>query len=153
MTMIVIRKQTNHGFAGLLSVIGFMMISLSALTAFSYHYRQSQLIVMQELQARQAFLFAESALLWGSTLYWDLSSRQLNKWQCQAFSADPKIKSCLFLISHSMALLQGQSESVKGYKRLHYQWIEILKEHKKSLRMIPNGWLDYCPLSHKECAW
>ena len=38
-----------------MAAVGFMVISLSLLTSFAYHYRQCQLMVMQELQAKQTF--------------------------------------------------------------------------------------------------
>ncbi len=147
-----IHNKSEQGFASLLVVMGFIVMSLSALGSFAYYYRQSQQIVMQELQARQAFLFAESALVWGIKLNWEISSSQLNKWQCRHFHADPKIKSCLFLLSLEMGLLQGQAESLKSYKIYHYQWVGFSKDKNKSIVAHPNGWLDYCPLVHKECA-
>lgn len=145
-------RKDEQGFASLLMVMGFVVMSLSVLGNFAYHYRQSQQIVMQELQARQAFLFAESALQWGIALNWDLSSTRLNKWQCHTFHANPKIKSCLLLLSLDKGLLQGQAESLKGYKIYHYQWVSILKDKNRTITIHPSGWLDYCPLVHKECV-
>ncbi|CRL64031.1 DUF2509 family protein [Proteus vulgaris] len=145
-------RSNEQGLAGIFVVIGFIGMSLSMLGDFSYHYRQSEQVVMQELQARQAFLFAESALQWGITQDWELSSIQLNQWQCRPFYADPKIKSCLFLISADKALLQGQAESLLGYKVYHYQWISFKKGKDKAIVPDPNGWLDYCPFVHKECV-
>jgi hypothetical protein len=152
MSIDLTHNKREQGFASLLVVMGFIVMSLSALGSFAYYYWQSQQIVMQELQARQAFLFAESALVWGIKLNWEISSLQLNKWQCRHFHADPKIKSCLFLLSLEKGLLQGQVESLKSYKIYHYQWVGFSKDKNKSIVAHPNGWLDYCPLVHKECA-
>ncbi|MGX8894800.1 DUF2509 family protein, partial [Enterobacter cloacae] len=69
--------KEQQGVIGLMAAVGFMVISLSLLTSFAYHYRQCQLMVMQELQAKQTFLFARSALSWGMTLTWDLSPSRL----------------------------------------------------------------------------
>ncbi|WP_099074434.1 DUF2509 family protein [Proteus alimentorum] len=152
MSIDTIHNKNEQGFASLLVVIGFIVVSLSALGSFAYHYRQSQQIVVQELQARQAFLFAESALAWGIKLDWEILSSQLNKWQCRHFHANPKIKSCLFLISLEKGLLQGQAKSTNGYKIYHYQWVDFLKDKNKFMVAHPNGWLDYCPLVYKECV-
>ncbi|WP_193016072.1 DUF2509 family protein [Proteus sp. FME41] len=145
-------RNSEQGLASIFVVVGFIGMSLSVLGHFSYSYRQSQQIVMQELQARQAFLFAESALQWGMTLNWDLSSMQLNQWQCRTFMAQPRIKSCLYVISQEKALLQGQGNSLNGHKIYHYQWVHFSKDKNKTITAYPNGWIDYCPLIHKECA-
>lgn len=152
MRTLFLQKKQQGGFISLLMIVGFISISLSVLLGFSYHYRQSQHAVMQDLQAKQAFLFAESALLWGMRLNWDISSRFANKWQCRTFNAEPKMKSCFLWIEQGLSLLQGQAESLNGYKIYHYQWVVFSGEKNKSLGSYPGGWLDYCPLKHKECA-
>ena len=49
--------KEQQGVIGLMAAVGFMVISLSLLTSFAYHYRQCQLMVMQELQAKQTFSY------------------------------------------------------------------------------------------------
>ncbi|MEQ4924938.1 DUF2509 family protein [Proteus hauseri] len=152
MTDILYQEREPAGFISLLAIISFIVMSLSALFSFTYHYRQAQQMVMQELQAKQAFLLAESALLWGETLNWNISATSANKWQCRTFSAETNIKSCFLFMDKNVSLLQGQSESKNGYKIYHYQWVSILDNSRGVITAYRNGWLDYCPLKNKECA-
>ena len=146
------KEKKQSGFVSLLAVISFVVMSLSVLFSFSYHYRQAQQMVMQERQARQSFLLAESALLWGVNLNWDISKSSLNKWQCHTFNAEVKIKSCFLFMETNLSLLQGQYENSNGYKKYHYQWVKILSDQHPRITVYRNGWVDYCPLKHKECV-
>lgn len=149
---VLYNEKKQAGFVSLLAVVSFVVMSLSVLFSFSYHYRQAQQMVMQELQVRQTFLLAESALLWGITLSWDISVTSLKKWQCQVFGDEANIMSCFLLINQNLALLQGQSESKNGYKIYHYQWLNISKTMGSVITPYRNGWIDYCPLKLEECA-
>ncbi|HCU0912598.1 DUF2509 family protein [Proteus mirabilis] len=145
----IIKEQ--QGVIGLMAAVGFMVISLSLLTSFAYHYRQCQLMVMQELQAKQTFLFAGSALSWGMTLTWDLSPSRLYQWQCRTFTAEPNMKSCFSLRGKTGALLLGEAKSHSGDKISHYQWINLVGKEKLHIEAQHNGWLDYCPLVKEGC--
>lgn len=146
-----ISVSNQKGVVGILAVMGFITFSLSVLGSFSYYYRQSQRMIMQELYAKQGFLLAESALQWGMALHWQLSPHYLNRWQCQTFSADPKMKSCLLLITQEHALLQGQVISLKNYKISHYQWVNLSGKEYSVIKRNQNGWLDFCPLKYQKC--
>ncbi|OAT34355.1 DUF2509 family protein [Proteus myxofaciens] len=151
--MMIYATDSQKGVIGVLVLISFISISLSLLASFSYYYRQAQHLVMMEIQAKQAFLLAESALSWGITLHWDINSVNLNKWQCQIFSDDITMKSCFLFLTPTRSLLQGQAISPKGDKIYHYQWVVVSGGDGGILFPIQQGWIDYCPLHHQECMF
>lgn len=151
--MMIYATDSQKGMIGLVALISFISISLSLLASFSYYYRQAQHLVMMEIQAKQAFLLAESALSWGITLHWNINPVDLNKWRCQTFSDDTTMKSCFLFLTPTRSLLQGQAITPEENKIYHYQWVEVSKQKDGKLIPLPQGWLDYCPLHHQECIF
>lgn len=122
-----------------------MVIILLALSAALLNATRKQLDdglsrVHDEREYLQQTAQARSALRWGARIKWP----KIQGWHCQL--EDSKgWRSCLAAVDDQRELLRGDS----GPGTIaHYQW--GVRVGAVSVKAVPHGWLDYCPLAEEE---
>lgn len=131
-------RQCGNSALGM--VIMVLLMGSATLHVSRYQLTQNMSLLADERQHILDYYQAQSALRWGATLSWPSGS----KWQCQQENTFGW-RSCLWHDEQTGALLRGEGE---GRDLALWHWVE--KEGDR-LRLLPHGWLDYCPLAPEQC--
>lgn len=132
--------QQQQGGGALIMVIILLALSAALLNATRKQLDDGLGRVNDERHYLQQTTQARSALSWGTQQAWP--NRQ--GWQCQRENAEGW-RSCLTAVNNQRELLRGDS----GPDTLaQYQW--VARVGASSLKALPHGWLDYCPLAEEE---
>lgn len=130
-------KQTGNSALGM--VILVLLTGGATLHASRQQLAQGMGLLADERQYILDYHQAQSALRWGATQSWPSPI----VWQCQQ-EKHFGWQSCLWQEKTGRALLRGQGE---GRELALWHWVEISGNR---LRLLPHGWIDYCPLARSE---
>lgn len=140
-------KLNQQGNVALLMVMILMTIGLLLLKALSYYQVRASYELNNETKYFSAFNLAESALAWGLTQSWNLTTSKNSEWECKK-EAMQKWESCLKHYKNNQFVLLGKSEFKPSKSMKIYRWVEPLG-NEKSIKARKNGWIDYCPVTFK----
>lgn len=130
----------QQGGGALIMVIILLALSAALLNATRKQLDDGLSRVNDERQFLQQRVQASSALSWGTRQRWPVAP----EWQCQRENASGW-RSCLLTVNDPRELLMGDS----GPGTIaQYQW--VARPGAMSLKPLPHGWLDYCPLAEEE---
>lgn len=131
-------KQDGNSALGM--VIMVLLMGSATLYASRQQLTQNMGLLADERQHILDYYQAQSALRWGATLSWPPGS----EWQCQ-LEKTLGWRSCLRRNEQGGALLRGEGE---GRELALWHWAE---DQGNRLRLLPHGWIDYCPLAAEQC--
>ncbi|WP_130831491.1 DUF2509 family protein [[Erwinia] mediterraneensis] len=132
----------QNGNSALGMVIMVLLMGSATLYASRQQLAQGMALLADERHYILDYHQAQSALRWGATLNWPVGVG----WQCQQEKTFGW-QSCLWRGEKAQALLRGQGA---GRELALWHWVE---ESGNQLRLLPHGWIDYCPLALPElCA-
>lgn len=137
----MMRQPLQQQAGGALLVVMLLLALSSALLNVTRQQLDAGLNrVVDERQFMQQTALAMSALSWGASISWPPGAG----WQCQHVPAGGW-RSCLGRAEEERELLRG--DSGVGSVAL-YQWVSV-RDPEGRVRVLPHGWLDYCPLSEE----
>ncbi|MDC9612528.1 YgdB family protein [Xenorhabdus khoisanae] len=139
----------------LVSIIMLLALSLMMLKSLHYQQENAMLMMLDEQHYLNAFLRAESSLVWGKVQPWQINQQEIDDWFCLQ-QTEFNLKSCLKRYSDEFFLLKGIASFTSGENIELYQWMKQMKQLNQdtliSVGLIPveSGWLDFCPVSQVE---
>ncbi|MDC9590652.1 YgdB family protein [Xenorhabdus sp. XENO-10] len=145
----------QQGNVLLVSIMMLLALSLMMLKALHYQQESAMLMMMDEQNYLNAFLRAESSLIWGKAQSWPINQQEMGAWFCLQ-QTEFNLKSCLRHYSGNLFLLKGVAQFTSGEKLELYQWMKQMKHSNQdtlipaTLAPVESGWLDFCPVTQAE---